>query len=258
MTVYQNFLDVAVEACRLSGEIQKEGLKTQRQIDFKGTINIVTDIDHACEEAIVKIIQGRFPDHDVLAEEGRGYRTDSEFKWIIDPLDGTTNYAHGYPLFATSIALEHRGEIVVGAVLEPNLNELFTAVKNSGAYLNGKKISVSKTTNLNHALLCTGFAYNIREVKRNNVEEFQKFLFQARAVRRDGVAATDLCYVACGRYDGFWELELYPWDVGAGYLIVKEAGGMVTNYQGSEFSIYDKEIVASNGLLHAPMLEILK
>jgi myo-inositol-1(or 4)-monophosphatase len=217
----------------------------------------VTDVDHACEKAIVKLLQGTYPDHDILAEEGSGRRKDSEYKWIIDPLDGTTNYTHGYPLFCTSIALEHKGKIVVGAVYEPNRDEMFLAEISSGATLNGKKLQVSAIPQLEKALLVTGFAYNIRETKKNNLDNFAKFLFSSQAIRRDGVAAIDLCYVAAGYYDGFWELNLFPWDVAAGFLLVTEAGGQVTSFAGEPFDIYMKEIVASNGCIHQQMVEVL-
>lgn len=254
---YNIYLEKAIEAAKTSGKIQMEHLLGDREIDLKGRINLVTDIDKKCEHTIINILQGAFPDHDVLAEEGGGSRKDSEYKWIIDPLDGTTNYAHRYPLFATSIALEYQGEIIVAAVYEPNLDELFTAVKNEGAFLNGSKIRVSKTTQLEHSLLSTGFAYNVREAKRNNIAEFEKFILKARAVRRDGVASIDVCYLACGRYDGFWELELFPWDVAAACLILTEAGGKVSQYNGDDFSIYNKEILASNGFIHQTMIDVL-
>lgn len=252
-----DYLKIAEEACRRSGAIQMEGLKKNREITFKGDINLVTDIDHACEKAIVDLIQGTFPDHDILAEEGSGKRKDSEFKWVIDPLDGTTNYTHGYPLFVTSIGLEYKGEIVAGAVYDPNLDEMFLAEKGSGATLNGEKIQVSSVETLEHALLVTGFSYNIRETKDNNLDQFEKFIMQAQAVRRDGVAAADLCYVAAGRYDGFWELNLFPWDVAAGVIILREAGGHITDYAGNPYEIYCKQILATNGPLHREMGRIL-
>jgi myo-inositol-1(or 4)-monophosphatase len=255
--IVTDYLKIAEQACREAGAIQKEGLKKSREIVFKGAINLVTDIDHACEKAIVHRIQGAFPQHDILAEEGSGKRKDSEYKWIIDPLDGTTNYAHAYPLFCTSIALEHQGEIVLGAVYDPNLDEMFLGEKGGGATLNGKKIQVSQVGELDKALLATGFAYNIRETQNNNLNHFQNFLFQAQAIRRDGVAAIDLCYVAAGRFDGFWELNLFPWDVAAGFVIIKEAGGEVTDFQGHKFQIYLKEILASNEKLHPAMAQVL-
>lgn len=253
----KDYLKIAEQACREAGTIQMEGLKKSREIAFKGAINLVTDIDHACEKAIVNLIQGTFPEHDILAEEGSGKRKDSEYKWVIDPLDGTTNYAHGYPLFCTSIALEHKGEIVLGAVYDPNLDEMFLGERGAGATLNGENIHVSRASDLDKALLATGFAYNIRETQNNNLDHFQNFLFQAQAVRRDGVAAIDLCYVATGRYDGFWELNLFPWDVAAGFVILEEAGAKVSDFQGAPFQIYCKEILASNGRLHPAMIKVL-
>jgi myo-inositol-1(or 4)-monophosphatase len=254
----KDFVKIAEAACRQSGEIQMAGLTKARDITFKGDINLVTDIDHACEKAIVKLIQGTFPDHDILAEEGSGKRKDSEYKWIIDPLDGTTNYAHAYPLFCTSIALEHQGKIIVGAVYEPNLGEMFLAEKGGGATLNGKKMKVSEVSTVSQALLVTGFAYNIRRTKKNNLDHFRNFLMRAQAVRRDGVAAANLCYVAAGRYDGFWELNLFPWDIAAGMLILQEAGGSLSNFSGNPFDIYQKEILATNGHIHQEMCQILK
>jgi myo-inositol-1(or 4)-monophosphatase len=253
----KEYSQIAERACRDAGALQLEGLKKARQISFKSTINLVTDVDHACEKTIVQMIQGAFPDHDILAEEGSGVRKDSEYKWVIDPLDGTTNYAHGYPLFCTSIALEYRGEIVLGAVFEPNRGEFFLAEKGSGAHLNGQRLAVSSAAKLDHALLATGFAYNVRETANNNVDHFTNFLLSAQAIRRDGVAAVDLCYVAAGRYDGFWELNLFPWDVAAGYLMILEAGGVVTDFRGEPFDIYKKEILANNGFLQESMVALL-
>ncbi len=253
----QDFLSVAEAACRRAGEIQLEGLTRSRQIQYKSPINLVTDVDHACERAIVDLIQGSFPHHDILAEEGSGKRKDSEFKWIIDPLDGTTNYAHGYRLFCTSIALEYRGEIVVGAVYDPNREEMYLAERGSGSTLNGQTLKVSGVERVGQAMLATGFAYNVRETRENNLDHFTDFLFRAQALRRDGVAAIDLCYVAAGRYDGFWELNLFPWDVAAGFLILEQAGGRVSDFRGRPFDVYLKEIVASNGSIHLEMLEIL-
>lgn len=254
----KSFLEVAKEAALASGQIQMENLLKEKQIQFKGEIDLVTQVDKMCEKEIIAILQGAFPSHDILAEEGGGERHNSDYRWVIDPIDGTTNYAHSYPLFATSIALEHKGEIVLGVVYEPNLKELFIAEKGSGAFCNERKIQVSKTSNLRHAMLSTGFAYNILETGENNLEQFGKFLMKAQAVRRDGVASTDLCYVAMGRYDGFWELNLKPWDVAAGFLVIEEAGGRVSDYQGNKFSIYHNQILASNKVLHEDMVDLLK
>jgi myo-inositol-1(or 4)-monophosphatase len=253
-----SYLDIAKSAALEAGALQIQKLGQVQSIEFKGEINLVTEVDRACEEIIQKIIQGAYPDHDFLAEEGGGERKHSDYKWIIDPLDGTTNFAHGYPLFCVSIALEYMGEVIVGLVYDPNRKELFYAQKGQGAFLNDKPISVSKISTLNESLLATGFAYNIRKTKENNLNHFKQMLLNAQAVRRDGVAAIDLCYVACGRYDGFWELNLFPWDVAAGKLIVEEAGGRVTLFSGSSFSVYDKEILCSNGLIHQEMIQQLQ
>jgi len=254
----KEFTQIAEQACRLAGKLQMEGLTRAREVQYKGKINLVTDVDHACEKAIVDLLQGTYPSHDILAEEGSGKRKDSDYKWVIDPLDGTTNYAHGYRLFCTSIALEFKGEIVLGAVYEPNRDEMFLGEKGSGATLNGETIQASSVTELERAMLATGFAYNVREAKNNNLDHFQNFIMQAQAIRRDGVAAVDLCYVASGRYDGFWELNLFPWDVAAGLVILTEAGGKVTDFKGKAFDIYQKEILASNGGVHAAMVQVRK
>lgn len=253
----QSYLDVAIEAAREAGALQRERLGEAHKIEFKGELNPVTEVDRACEERITKKIQSAFPSHDILAEEGGGKRRDSEFKWIIDPLDGTVNYTHGYPLFCVSIALEKNGKIVLGVVYEPNRDELFCAEEGGGATLNGGKIHVSKTAELGKSLLCTGFAYNVKKTARNNLSHFRQMILSAQAVRRDGVAAVDLCYVACGRFDGFWELNLFPWDVAAGALMVTEAGGALSEFSGRPFSVYAKEIVASNGRIHSEMTTTL-
>lgn len=252
-----SFLTIAIDAAREAGALQLSGLGKRHQIEYKGEIDLLTEVDTACERLIIKKIQGAFPDHDFLAEEGGGDRRDSEYKWIVDPLDGTTNYAHGYPLFCTSIALEQRGQIVLGVVFDPNRAELFHAEKGVGSYLNGKGITVSHSTSLKASLVATGFAYNVKKTRRNNIAHFKNMLMASQALRRDGVAALDLCYVACGRYDGFWELNLFPWDVAAGSLIVLEAGGRVTNFSGNDFSIYEKEILASNSRNHSEIQKVL-
>ena len=253
-----HFLKVAVRAARAAGEIQMRSLGKAHKIRFKGEINLVTEVDEACEEKIVRIIKQDFADHDFLTEESGAFNRPSEFRWVIDPLDGTTNYAHAYPLFCTAIGLEHRGKMILGVVYEPNLDQLFVGVRGRGASRDGKKISVSRVPILKRSLLATGFAYNIKTDGKNNIDHFKNFLMNAQAVRRDGVAAVDLCYVACGRYDGFWELGLWPWDTAAASLILEEAGGRVTTFDGSPFCIEGKEIVASNGKIHSAMLEVLR
>ncbi len=253
-----NYLDLAIEMAKEAGRIQLEGLGKVHNVEYKGVTNIVTEVDKKCEAMIVSRINKEFPSHDILAEEGGGRMSKAEWRWIIDPLDGTVNYAHTYPLFATSIALEHNGEVVMGVVFEPNRNELYIAEKGSGSTRNGVKIQVSKTDELQKALLDTGFAYNVHEgEKNNNVNHFINFLLKCRAVRRDGVAAVDLCYVACGRFDGFWELYLNPWDIAAGQLIISEAGGRVTKFDGSPLDIYGPDILVSNGKIHDQMIEVL-
>lgn len=255
--VWENMLKVAQDAAREAGAFQKKKWATEIQVDFKSEINLVTEVDKASEQMIIAKIVAHFPDHDVLAEEGFGNRKDSIYKWIIDPLDGTTNFAHGYPLWCVSIALECEGKIVVGVVYDPLKDEMFSAIQGQGAYLNERRIQVSNHQNLIQALMATGFAYNVRETSNNNFAQFQNMLMKAQSVRRDGVAALDLCYVACGRYDGYWELNLFPWDMAAGLLIVKEAGGEVTRYNGAPFSVYDKEICATNHKIHSQVLEVI-
>lgn len=255
---YQNFLDVAIKAAKKAGAIQKQNHGKVKQVQFKGEINLLTEVDLACEKAIIELIEKHFPDHDILAEEGHGNRSNSGYRWIIDPLDGTTNYAHGYPFYCTSIALEYQGQVIVGVVYNPNLDELFWAVKGAGSFLNGQPIRCSETTELKKAMFATGFAYNLHETKNNNVNHFQNLLFKLQALRRDGVAALDLCYVACGRYDGFWELHLFPWDVAAGSLIVSEAGGKIDCFGNKTFSIYEKEIIATNKFLLHPTQKLLQ
>lgn len=252
------FLELATTIAKKAGQYQLAQLHAPHHVEYKGDINLVTEVDKACEKMIVQAINQQYPDHDILGEEGMALRKQSDYRWIVDPLDGTTNYAHGYPLFCVSIALEHKGEIILGVVYEPNLDELFTAEKGQGSFLNGTRLVASKTSTVAKSLLSTGFAYNVREVPDNNFKNFEKFIFNAQAVRRDGVAAVDLCYVAAGRYDGFWELYLWPWDMAAGKLILEEAGGRVTRFDGSRFFVEDKEILATNGLIHDEMVRLLK
>lgn len=247
----------AEKAARAAGALQKAKVGTGVTVEFKGEINLVTEVDRACEEIIINTIREEFADHDIMAEEGSGVRKDSKYKWIIDPLDGTTNFAHGYPLFCVSIGLEYKGELLLGAVYDAMRDEFFSATKGGGAFLNGKKIAVSETAELGKAMLATGFAYDVRKAKDNNLERFGRMIMNAQAIRRDGVAAIDLCYVACGRYDGFWELNLYPWDVAAGSLILTEAGGKVSRFDGSTYSIYDRDILATNGRIHQQASEVV-
>ncbi|MCM8761646.1 MAG: inositol monophosphatase, partial [Candidatus Omnitrophica bacterium] len=227
------------------------------KVSYKGRDNIVTDIDKASEKMIIGIIKSKFPDHSILAEEGSSDATESPYKWIIDPLDGTTNFAHGFPFFCVSIALEKFGKVVLGVVYDPVRRELFCAESGKGAYLNNRRISVSMTRRLSQSFLATGFSYG-KARKDKNVRNFKNLLMRSLAIRRAGSAALDLCYVACGRFDGFWEMYLQPWDSAAGAIIVEEADGMATKFDGSKFFPYHKNILATNGLIHRQMSRLLR
>ena len=250
-------IEAATQIAKEAGRIQMDALRSDINVEYKGTIDIVTDIDKKCEKLIVDFLSKNFPTYSVLGEEGTK-KDGSEWKWIIDPIDGTTNFARGFPVFATSIALAKNDEVVAGVVFDPNRNELFSAEKGSGAFLNGKKMCVTQENKLIKSLLATGFAYNVRETKEiNNMELFTRFIMTTRAIRRMGSAALDLCYVACGRLDGYWRSLLEAWDIAAGSLLVSEAGGMVTMYDGSHFDVYGKDLVASNRHLHSEMLRVI-
>jgi len=251
-------LNFAIRVAKDAGRLLSDRVGTRIDVDHKGSINLVTDVDLASERLIREAISTYYPRHEILGEEGGLSESDSEYRWVVDPLDGTTNYAHGYPIFCVSIALECKGEIVLGVVYDPMRDELFTAEQGGGAALNNRPIRVSKTAELIQGLLSTGFPYDIKTSKLTNLDHWANFAMNAQALRRDGAAALDLCYVACGRFDGFWELNLSPWDTAAGALIVTEAGGRVTNFSGGPFSNYKPEVVASNGLIHDRMLEVLK
>ncbi len=254
----RDYVKPAMEIAKEAGALQIEKLKTARTIEYKGKFNIVTEVDKACEKLIVDFLKDQFPAHDFLAEEGTNLKTKSDWLWVIDPLDGTVNYAHAYPLFAVSIALLNKGKPVVGVVYEPNRDELFVAERGGGALLNEKPIRVSKTKEVYSSLIATGFAYNVADTEQNNLQQFSRFIKKCHALRRDGVASTDLCYVACGRFDGFWELYLKPWDIAAACLVVEEAGGEVSMFDGRPLDVFGDEIVASNGIVHGEMLRILQ
>jgi len=256
---------VAIDAALKAGEIITKHSGKVKKIGFKDEVNLVTEVDRISEEAIIKIIHSEFPEHGILTEESKEKKSASDFKWVIDPLDGTTNYAHNLPIYCVSIALEKEGEIILGVVYNPSLDELFVGEKGKGAYLykgkdssrSKRKISVSQTQLLDKSLLATGFPYDIRTSKDNNLNHFANFYKKCQAVRRMGAAALDLAYLAMGRFDGFWELKLSPWDMAAGSLLVTEAGGKVTNFSGRPFNIYLKEILASNGKIHQQMIDVL-
>ncbi len=258
----EKFQHTGIEAARIGAKIlchyAAEGFQVERK-DPDNAINLVTQADKDSERAIVDFIQATFPTHQILAEEeGVHSAQESPYKWIIDPLDGTTNFTHGFPMYNVSIGLEYEGQCIVGVVIDPTRDELFSAVMGQGATLNGQPIRVSQVPQLDQALLVTGFGYDIRENPQNNLKEFRSFALRAQGMRRTGTAAIDLCYVACGRLDGFWELNLNPWDTAAGLVIVQEAGGRVTDYQGAPFSVYQHQLVASNGTIHQEMLGVLR
>ncbi len=259
----QRLLDFACTQARRAGELLREGFGTAFDIDIKpgaGRHNLVTEYDQAAEKLIVDALREEFPEHAVLAEEGGEMLADDPeaVRWIIDPLDGTVNFAHGIPLFSVSIAAQKKGEILCGAVYQPMLDELFHAAKGTGAFLNGKGIKVSGAANLPDALLVTGFPYNVHENPGGTLEHFTAVLRQGIPLRRLGSAALDLCYVAAGRFDGFFEIELQPWDVAAGYLIAREAGATTTNYAGAGYRVERGPIVATNGHIHAALLDLLQ
>jgi myo-inositol-1(or 4)-monophosphatase len=251
-------LNFAIQVAKDAGALLRDRLGTRIDIGHKGSINLVTDVDLASEKLIRETISTYYPRHEILAEEGGLTESKSEYRWIVDPLDGTTNYAHGYPVFCVSIALEYKGEVTLGVVYDPMREELFAAERGAGATLNQRPIHVSKIDDLTQSILSTGFPYDIKTSKLTNLDHWANFAMNAQALRRDGAAALDLCYVACGRYDGFWELNLSPWDTAAGSLIAVEAGGRVSNFAGGAFSNYKPEVVASNGLIHDRMIEVLK
>jgi myo-inositol-1(or 4)-monophosphatase len=252
------YLMASEEAARKAGRLLKENINKSNEIYYKGAVDLVTPFDTKAQRTIFDYLSSFFPDHDYLAEEGLSQNKGAEMRWIIDPLDGTTNYAHHYPVFTISIALERKSEIVLGLVYDPMREEMFSALKGKGAFLNGKKISVSDIDELDKSLLATGFPYDVRISHKNNILHFNNFIIRAQGIRRCGSAAMDLCYVACGRYDGFWELKLKPWDMAAGALIVQEAGGQVSDFRSGEFSISGSEILATNGSIHQQMADILE
>ena len=259
MAVDPLFLSTAVEVVVRAGKIQMEGLGRDIQVDKKGAIDLVTEVDVAVERMFRDLIDERFPGHRVLAEELGGPGTSASGAcWIFDPIDGTTNYAHGLPIFCASLALEIDGVVEVAAIFDPTRQELFTAERGAGAYLNGRPLHVSAANRLVNAMLVTGFPYDVHARVDELVGLFGSFIGQARAVRRLGSAAIDLCYVAAGRLDGFWERDLKPWDIAAGALIVVEAGGRLTKMDGSTFDTRAGDVLATNGHVHEEMLAVVR
>jgi len=255
------FLATAVESVIRAGEIQMAHFGGDMRVDKKGAIDLVTEIDLRVEREFRALIASRFPDHVVLGEEfsdAQDRQGVPEYCWVFDPVDGTTNYAHGLPIFCSSLALEIRGEPAVAAIYDPSRRELYTAERGHGAWLNGAPLRVSDSTTLIDSLLCTGFPYSVQQDSESLVGLFGEFLKVSRAVRRLGSAAIDLCYVAAGRLDGFWEQSLHPWDVAAGALIIQEAGGVVTDLAGGPYSSRTGNLIATNGHIHAAMVEIIQ
>jgi myo-inositol-1(or 4)-monophosphatase len=249
-----------MQTARDAGRILAERMGRVK-ISNKGDIDLVTESDLASEKLIIDRIRTHYPRHAILAEESGeasvAGETKSEWKWIIDPLDGTTNYAHGYPCFCVSIGLARAGRVELGVVYDPLRDELFAAERGQGATLNDRKIRVSEIEELNRSMLCTGFPYDVRE-RPHFAIQFSNFTMKAQAVRRDGSAALDLAYVACGRFDGFWEDGLNPWDVAAGVILIEEAGGRVSDFRGQPLNIYSPKVLVSNGLIHEQMMAVLE
>jgi myo-inositol-1(or 4)-monophosphatase len=250
--------DFAVDLARQAGGLLMDKFAQSLAIHYKGDIDLVTEADKASENLIVEAIRQNFPDHGILSEESPAISGKSAMRWIIDPLDGTTNYAHGYPVFCVSVALEQEGTIILGVIYDPTRRDTFVTVRGEGAYLNGKRLSVSPTPNLNRSLLATGFPYDIRESSENNLNYFNVMAKKAQAIRRAGAAALDIAYVAAGRFDGFWELKLQPWDMAAACLLLTEAGGKITDITGGPWSIASPNIAVSNGRIHEQMIAVFQ
>lgn len=250
--------DFAVNLAQQAGGLLADKFNQPHEIQYKGEINLVTEADKMSEDLIIAAIIKSYPDHGILSEESPAYNSQAGLRWIVDPLDGTTNYAHGYPVFCVSVALEREGEIVLGVIYDPMREDLFIAERGGGAYLNGKRLNVSATATLSRSLLATGFPYDIRESADNNINHFKLMAMEAQAIRRAGSAALDIAYLACGRFDGFWELRLMPWDMAAACLMVQESGGVISNIAGDRWDIYSTDVLVSNGLIHEQMISVLK
>ncbi|MBN2572210.1 MAG: inositol monophosphatase [Ignavibacteriales bacterium] len=251
-------IDKVIEISRIAGEIIRNGFRKNISIEFKtNASNLVTNIDKKSEETIINFIKKNYPNHSVLAEESGEQMSDSEYCWVIDPLDGTTNFAHGLPIFSVSIGVQKNNETICGVVYDVMRDVAYSAELNSGAFANGKKIKVNDNSVLRESVLVTGFPYNVAENPYNAMEKFNAFLKVSRAIRRLGSAAIDFCYLAEGVFDGFWEVHLNPWDICAGKLIVEEAGGLVTDFENNKINIFSKQILTTNGKVHNDMIEIL-
>jgi len=244
-----SYLETAVEIAREASAVVRDFAGQQIGFELKGEHDLVTAADRASEELIVERLRANFPGHSIVAEEGGGYEGSSEFRWFVDPLDGTTNFAHGFPAYNVTLALEHAGQVIAGVIADPTRNEIFTAERGSGAFLNGERIHVSKVNRIEDALIATGFPSRKRH-QNFNVHFFYQLSMLSHGVRRPGAAALDLAYVACGRLDMFWEFNLHPWDIAAGVLIIREAGGLCTDMSGAPLDLRGPHILADNGLVH--------
>ncbi|HSL90726.1 MAG TPA: inositol monophosphatase family protein [Ignavibacteriaceae bacterium] len=247
-----------IEISKEAGEIVREGYRQNFKVEFKtGENNLVTEIDKKSEQTIIEFIQKKYPSHAILAEERGELKNDSEYLWVIDPLDGTTNFAHGLPIFSVSIGLQKNGNTIAGVVYDVMRNIIYSAEENAGAFANDRRINASQRESISQSVLVTGFPYNVKENPEKAFERFEVMTRNSRAVRRLGSAAIDFCYVAEGVFEGFWEVHLQPWDICAGKLLVEEAGGLVTDFNGSRINIFSKRILASNTLVHSQMIELL-
>jgi myo-inositol-1(or 4)-monophosphatase len=247
-----------MEAAQAAGDIIRSYFHGKFRIDSKDSVNnLVTEVDKHAEDRIIAIIKRDFPGHTIISEEIGEMIQDSSYQWIIDPIDGTVNFAHGIPICCVSIGLRFDGKMLMGVVYNPMMNEFFFAERGKGAFLNDEPIHVSAKADFHKACLVTGFPYKWPESKEHPIKVFERMILQGLPVRRLGSAAIDLCWVACGRFDGFWEYNLNAWDVAAGYLIVREAGGRISNFDGSDTTVFDKETLATNGLIHEEMLRVI-
>ncbi len=252
-------INKVIQIAKEAGEITREGFGKNFLVETKGSLtNLVTEYDKKSEEAIINFIRKEYPTHSILAEESGKQEHSSEFVWVIDPIDGTTNYAHGLPIFSVSIGVQKNNETIYGVVYDVMRDTIYTSEIGSGAFSNGRKLNVSTNNDLRKSVLVTGFPYDISENPDKAIERFNAFLKSSRAVRRLGSAAIDMCYVAEGVFDGFWEVALHPWDMAAGKLIIEEAGGLVTDFNGNKIDIYSKQILATNNHVHTKMIEMLK
>ncbi|MEO8026100.1 MAG: inositol monophosphatase family protein [Bryobacteraceae bacterium] len=252
-----SFLETSIEIAHEAGSLLADFFERRVAFQLKGEYDLVTEADRASEKLIVERLTAHFPSHGIVAEEGGGHESPSDYRWYVDPLDGTTNFAHGFPVFNVTLGLEKAGEMVCGVIYDPTRKELFTAERGSGAFLNGRRIHVSKASTIDESLVATGFPSRKRH-QNVNVHFYYQLAMMSHGVRRAGSAAIDLAYVASGRLDAFWEFGLNPWDMAAGVLMVAEAGGRVTDMNGGPASLRGAHLLADNGLLHEPLLGLFK